>query len=199
MVLRGGPACTSRLTADAPRGIVFYMLTWLLLELRSPGNRAEHLIFHTRTVVRGRQFGGERHVPVPPRKGADGWSNGTVRPGSYQPRLSAPAPPTQTVAASASARRSLGGRIDRKIPTTLIDTCIVEGRIKPGSAIPFSELKSASHFPLAGTEGLIEEYVKTKTLANIPVEITLGLRLPLNHGTCCARSSAKMRLPVCSV
>lgn len=65
----------------------------------------------------------------------------------------------------------------RKIPTTLIDTCIVEGRIKPGSALPLGDLQSASKLPLKGKEGLIEEYVKTRTLAQIPVEITFGFPL----------------------
>ncbi len=75
--------------------------------------------------------------------------------------------------------RRIGALQDRfrNIPTTLIDTCIVQGRIKAGSQIPFEELQTTSKLPLAGKEPLIEEYVRERTLANIPVEITFGFPL----------------------
>lgn len=65
----------------------------------------------------------------------------------------------------------------RKIPATLIDAYIVDGRIKPDSPLPIAELESASKLPLKGKEGLLEEYVRARTLDQIPVEITFGFPL----------------------
>ena len=78
--------------------------------------------------------------------------------------------------------RRIGALQDRfrGIPTTLIDACIVQGSIKPGYPIPVDELQAASKLPLAGKDTLIEEYVKGRTLAHIPVEIRFGF--PLKYG-----------------
>lgn len=75
--------------------------------------------------------------------------------------------------------RCIGALQDRfrAIPTTLIDAYIVEGRIKAGRPIPFAELQAASKLPLGGKDALIEEYVKERTLAHIPVEIRFGFPL----------------------
>jgi len=75
--------------------------------------------------------------------------------------------------------RRIGALQDRfrSIPTTLIDACIVQGRIRPGRPIPFADLQAASKLPLGGKEALIEEYVKGRTLAQIPVEIRFGFPL----------------------
>lgn len=75
--------------------------------------------------------------------------------------------------------RRIGALQDRfrTIPTTLIDAGIVQGRIKAGRPIPFADLQAVSKLPLAGKEALIEEYVRGRTLAHIPVEITFGFPL----------------------
>jgi outer membrane lipoprotein SlyB len=65
----------------------------------------------------------------------------------------------------------------RPIPTTLIDTCIVEGRIKANRPLPIDDLQRASGLPLAGKEGLIAEYVKGRSRRHIPVAIRLGFPL----------------------
>lgn len=75
--------------------------------------------------------------------------------------------------------RRIGALQDRfrAIPTTLIDAYIVQGRIKAGRPIPFADLQAASKLPLGGKDALIEEYVKGRTLAHIPVEIRFGFPL----------------------
>jgi GTPase SAR1 family protein len=75
--------------------------------------------------------------------------------------------------------RRIGALQDRfrGIPTTIIDTYIVQGRIKAGRRIPLADLEAASKLPLAGKDALIEEYVKGRTLAHIPVEIRFGFPL----------------------
>lgn len=75
--------------------------------------------------------------------------------------------------------RRIGALQDRfrAIPTTMIDAYIVQGRIKSGRPIPFADLQAASKLPLGGKDALIEEYVKERTLAQIPVEIRFGFPL----------------------
>jgi len=65
----------------------------------------------------------------------------------------------------------------RAIPTTLIDTFIVDGRMGPGHPIPIQELEAASRLRLAGKSEVIEEYVRGRTLDKIPVEIRFGFPL----------------------
>lgn len=66
----------------------------------------------------------------------------------------------------------------RSIPTTLIDTYIVQGRIQHGQPLPIEDMQEASKLLLKGKESLIEEYVKGRSLADIPVEIIFGYPLP---------------------
>lgn len=75
--------------------------------------------------------------------------------------------------------RRIGALQDRfrAIPTALIDAYIVQGRIKSGRPIPFAKLQAASKLPLGGKNALIEEYVNSRTLAHIPVEIRFGFPL----------------------
>ena len=65
----------------------------------------------------------------------------------------------------------------RSIPTTLIDTRIVEGSIKPGHPLPIGELEAESKLRLQDKEALIQKYVKSRTLADIPKQITFGFPL----------------------
>ncbi len=65
----------------------------------------------------------------------------------------------------------------RSIPTTLIDTRIVEGSIKPGHPLPIGELEAESKLRLQDEKALIEKYVKSRTLADIPEKITFGFPL----------------------
>lgn len=65
----------------------------------------------------------------------------------------------------------------RNIPTTLIDSYIVQGKITPGRPIPFEDLQNASQMPLNGKQSVIEEYVRGRSLDKIPVEITFGFPL----------------------
>ena len=75
--------------------------------------------------------------------------------------------------------REIGSIQDRyrKIPTTLIDEYILQGHVADGQPIPFEELETGSKMRLKGHESLIEEYVKARTPAHIPVEITIGFPL----------------------
>lgn len=75
--------------------------------------------------------------------------------------------------------RKIGALQDRfrSIPTTLIDSYIVEGVLKPGSPIPVEELQRASRLPLAGKEELIQEYLRERSLSDIPVEVRFGFPL----------------------
>lgn len=88
-------------------------------------------------------------------------------------------PNTPEVDAAFECLRRVGSIQDcfRTIPTTLIDTFIIDGRIKLGGPIPFSELESTSKLPLKGREELIEAYVKERSLAQIPDEIRIGFPL----------------------
>ncbi len=65
----------------------------------------------------------------------------------------------------------------RSIPTTLIDTRIVEGSIKPGHPLPIVELEKESKLRLQDKKALIQKYVKIRTLADIPEQITFGFPL----------------------
>ena len=65
----------------------------------------------------------------------------------------------------------------RSIPTTLIDAYIVGGRIKSGHPIPIGELEEASRLRLQDKEALIQKYVESRTLADIPEQITFGFPL----------------------
>ena len=65
----------------------------------------------------------------------------------------------------------------RSIPTTLIDTRIVKGSIKPGSPLPIDELETESNWRLQDKEELIQKYVNSRTLADIPEKITFGFPL----------------------
>lgn len=67
----------------------------------------------------------------------------------------------------------------RTIPTVLIDTFIVQGRIKSGFPIPLDELRHESGLPLDGTDEqrLIKKYVTGRSLGQIPVEIAFGFPL----------------------
>ena len=65
----------------------------------------------------------------------------------------------------------------RSIPTTLIDTRIVEGSIKPDHPLPIGELEKDSKLRLQDKEALIQKYVKSRTLADIPKQITFGFPL----------------------
>lgn len=75
--------------------------------------------------------------------------------------------------------RKVGALQDRfrNIPTALIDSLIVQGRIEPGAALPIPELEKHSGLPLKDREKLVAEYVKGRTLANIPVQIRFGFPL----------------------
>ena len=65
----------------------------------------------------------------------------------------------------------------RSIPTTLIDTRIVEGSIKPGHPLPIGELEAESRLRLQDKKALIQKYVKSRTPADIPEQITFGFPL----------------------
>lgn len=65
----------------------------------------------------------------------------------------------------------------RYIPHTLIDTDIIAGKIKPGRPLPIAELEEKSRLRLQGKETLIHEYVKSRSLADIPEQITFGFPL----------------------
>ena len=65
----------------------------------------------------------------------------------------------------------------RSIPTTLIDTRIVERSIKPGHPLPIVELEADSGLRLQDKEALIQKYVKSRTPADIPEQITFGFPL----------------------
>ena len=75
--------------------------------------------------------------------------------------------------------RQIGAIQDRYrfIPTTLLDARIVEGSIKPDQPLPIAELEDESKLLLRDKEALIQEYVKDRTLAKIPKEITFGFPL----------------------
>ena len=75
--------------------------------------------------------------------------------------------------------RKIGALQDRyrSIPTALIDSLIVQGRIAPGAPLPIAELQAASGLPLSGREQLVAEYVEGRALADIPVEIAFGFPL----------------------
>lgn len=78
--------------------------------------------------------------------------------------------------------RKMGAIQDRfrQIPTTLIDSFIVQGRIVPGTAIPITELADESGMYLHDQESDVAEYVNSRTLENIPVKIRFGLPLKYN-------------------
>jgi len=65
----------------------------------------------------------------------------------------------------------------RSIPTTVIDTFILDGRIKSGQPIPIDMLEKASELRLADKLALIKEYVNGRTLDKIPLEIRFGYPL----------------------
>ena len=65
----------------------------------------------------------------------------------------------------------------RYIPHTLIDADIIAGRIKPGRPLPIAELEEKSRLRLQGKEALIQEYVKSRSLADIPEQIIFGFPL----------------------
>ena len=65
----------------------------------------------------------------------------------------------------------------RDIPHTLIDADIIAGKIKPGRPLPIAELEEKSRLRLQGREALIREYVKSRSLADIPEQITFGFPL----------------------
>ena len=65
----------------------------------------------------------------------------------------------------------------RYIPHTLIDADIIAGKIKPGRPLPIAELEEKSRLRLQGKEALIQEYVKNRSIANIPEQITFGFPL----------------------
>ena len=65
----------------------------------------------------------------------------------------------------------------RNIPTALIDSFIVDGRVSPGAELPIEELQKHSRLPLKGREDLVAEYVNGRTLADIPIEIRFGFPL----------------------
>ena len=65
----------------------------------------------------------------------------------------------------------------RSIPTTLIDEYIIDGRIKSGSPLPIGELEKKSSLRLQDKKALIQKYVKSRTLADIPKQITFGFPL----------------------
>ena len=65
----------------------------------------------------------------------------------------------------------------RYIPYTLIDADIIAGRIKPSRPLPIAELEEKSRLRLQGKETLIREYVKSRSLADIPEQITFGFPL----------------------
>jgi GTPase SAR1 family protein len=74
----------------------------------------------------------------------------------------------------------------RPIPTTVIDQYILQRRIAP-DRIPFDALEAASERKLRNeeTRRLIEEYVKERTLANIPTEIRIGFPLKYAYDELC--------------
>lgn len=65
----------------------------------------------------------------------------------------------------------------RDIPTTLIDAYIAEGRIKPDHPLPIVDLEAESDMRLEDKKSLIQEYVKSRPLAEIPKQITYGFPL----------------------
>ena len=75
--------------------------------------------------------------------------------------------------------RSIGSLDERyrSIPTTLIDSYIVQKRIQPGQPLPIEDMQAASKLQLKDKESLINEYVDNRSLADIPVEITFGYPL----------------------
>ena len=75
--------------------------------------------------------------------------------------------------------RRIGALQDRfrGIPTALIDAYIAARRIEAGGPIPWAALEAESKLPLGGEKELIEEYVRERTLADIPVEIRFGFPL----------------------
>jgi hypothetical protein len=65
----------------------------------------------------------------------------------------------------------------RSIPTTLIDSYIVQKRIQPGQQLPIEDMQAASKLQLKDKESLIKEYVESRSLSDIPVEINFGFPL----------------------
>ena len=65
----------------------------------------------------------------------------------------------------------------RSIPTVLIDEYIVAGKIKPNRPLPIAELEEKSGLRLQDKEILIQEYVKSRPLRDIPKQITFGFPL----------------------
>ncbi|MCS6800142.1 MAG: dynamin family protein, partial [Myxococcota bacterium] len=65
----------------------------------------------------------------------------------------------------------------RSIPTALLDAYIVERRLHPTRPIPLAELETASKLPLRDREQLIQDYVRRRTPAQIPVEIRCAFPL----------------------
>ena len=64
--------------------------------------------------------------------------------------------------------RKIGALQDhfRKIPTALIDSFIIKGRVSPGDELPIEELQTLSRLPLKGREDLVAEYVNGQASTN---------------------------------
>ncbi len=65
----------------------------------------------------------------------------------------------------------------RSIPTVLIDADIVAEKIRPSRPLPIAELEEKSGLRLQDKEPIIHEYVESRSLTDIPKQITFGFPL----------------------
>ena len=65
----------------------------------------------------------------------------------------------------------------RSIPTVLIDADIVAEKIRPSRSLPIAELEEKSGLRLQDKELIIQEYVESRSLTDIPKQITFGFPL----------------------